>query len=857
MLTCCFVGKSTKQAGRGVCGSEGKRERESGTTGGRVGGQGLEPTGDRGEVDWAAAAAQSMAEMEIRVGPGGTGDDDGWIRSYGTLDCGAETMRAAWPRLRHVFSGRGNRAWHEAAEGPSPEVVLSGTRPARGALHQHPVDLLVVERGHIRRPHRDPTVESWEKLVAHTEQSVWPKVVVESWRGQAISWSNGPTDKAARTRWQALGYETRTVRVSGTEVGGAIEQERLLVARVEKASYARWSWDQVQRGGVVRPMANLLTPDGLLPRRRERPPTEAHVSEADSDPMPARSGAWIRTDKRTRRVTKEELARGLGVPKEWELSPDGLDMDRTTSVFHWEFLGASFRREAAGEYWPTVRLGVPVSGPSDSPTGEEQQVFDWRPPDLSPGGRWHQERVRNLHRATSGHPDCERLRSEGMRMLETHRGNYDEHGPALKSLQLLWWEFPPEHWDDLREGSRMNFLRAPADGLHPNSEMDEEQRRVATQFVDELVEINAVGVPPADRPIRTTTPLFCVPKPGQPGEWRVIADMKAGGQNDAVGADPVYLPRVSHILDEMYAGGYTAIVDASKFFYQFGTHPDDRPWLGVRHPGDDRLLEWVGLPMGAGNSPAMAGRYGAAFLRLLRERKGEIFGERGRANCWWTGFEADGTFDPKLGYGYILTRKDGRPGVKVWIFVDDVAIHGPDYESTAEALRFFFDLAVDVGLLCHPGKCYPPSQRAKYCGFVLDSTGIPELQVPTDKRERASAMLDDVLAKSPEWRFSRLSLAVLGGTLESLAEATPRRLGHTRLRRFHSVAHPAGYGEGAAVYYTCTELPEDVRNDLRWWRLFLSTGGGRCARTERSGTLVPTWGDGSGTGTRGDLGSAG
>ena len=61
------------------------------------------------------------------------------------------------------------------------------------------------------------------------------------------------------------------------------------------------------------------------------------------------------------------------------------------------------------------------------------------------------------------------------------------------------------------------------------------------------------------------------------------------------------------------------MVNASKFFYQFDMHPEDCPWLGLVHPMSGELLEWLGLPMGAGNSPALGGRYGLAFLCKLHE----------------------------------------------------------------------------------------------------------------------------------------------------------------------------------------------------------------------------------------------
>jgi hypothetical protein len=167
------------------------------------------------------------------------------------------------------------------------------------------------------------------------------------------------------------------------------------------------------------------------------------------------------------------------------------------------------------------------------------------------------------------------------------------------------------------------------------------------------------------------------------------------------------LPHIGHILDELYTGGYTAVVDASKFFHQFSTHPADRPYLGVVHPISSTLLQWFGLPMGAANSPSLGGRYALAFLCLLCSEAPHLFGTSGHANCWWTGFNSSGSYDPDLDYGFGLAHPDGLPAVKVWVFVDDFAIHGPDYEATACALRFFFDLSV-MWAFCNPVKCAPP-----------------------------------------------------------------------------------------------------------------------------------------------------
>jgi hypothetical protein len=57
--------------------------------------------------------------------------------------------------------------------------------------------------------------------------------------------------------------------------------------------------------------------------------------------------------------------------------------------------------------------------------------------------------------------------------------------------------------------------------------------------VDELIDLGIALRP--DTPVLTTVPLFCLPKPGQPGEWRVLSNMKDGGQKQRRGNRPGFL----------------------------------------------------------------------------------------------------------------------------------------------------------------------------------------------------------------------------------------------------------------------------------------------------------------------------
>ena len=167
------------------------------------------------------------------------------------------------------------------------------------------------------------------------------------------------------------------------------------------------------------------------------------------------------------------------------------------------------------------------------------------------------------------------------------------------------------------------------------------------------------------------------------------------------------------------------------------------------------------------------------------------------------------------------------------------------------------DLAVELGLLCNPAKTEPPSQRVKYCGFIYDTSSTPTLCIPEAKRSKALAMIAFVRSRidSP---MSVLSLAILAGTLESIADATAQRIGKTYLRRLYNDIHltvreveAVLEGHPAAKYYTKVALSSGTKNDLAWWSQALERGVSRVARAARVGMLHSTWGDGSGTGTGG------
>jgi hypothetical protein len=145
---------------------------------------------------------------------------------------------------------------------------------------------------------------------------------------------------------------------------------------------------------------------------------------------------------------------------------------------------------------------------------DQDNEWAWEVPDLSEGSPWYLARIASLRQAVADLSDGDVHFVDGLDALQVHRETYSDTGP--KRLQILWWEFPPEHWKALREGSWMNFLTTPRGELKLNAVMDDDSKRAARKFVDELTSLGVLV--PATEELCANCPLFCVDKPGQPGK---------------------------------------------------------------------------------------------------------------------------------------------------------------------------------------------------------------------------------------------------------------------------------------------------------------------------------------------------
>jgi hypothetical protein len=123
--------------------------------------------------------------------------------------------------------------------------------------------------------------------------------------------------------------------------------------------------------------------------------------------------------------------------------------------------------------------------------------------------------------------------------------------------------------------------------------------------------------------------------------------MKKGHQNQSCAADPVHMTCPEDILQRIYPGGFSSVIDASKFFHMLLTVDEERNFMVLIHPDRRDNYCYTRFPMGSSNSPAVSGRFWAALLHLIFQEVEEMQGEV-LINDWKVALEGDG-FDPKLG----------------------------------------------------------------------------------------------------------------------------------------------------------------------------------------------------------------
>lgn len=172
------------------------------------------------------------------------------------------------------------------------------------------------------------------------------------------------------------------------------------------------------------------------------------------------------------------------------------------------------------------------------------------------------------------------------------------------------------------------------------------------------------------------SPIFVVPKPGQPGKWRLIHDLRWLNEH-CVPALKFKQEKIGNLEYLACPGDEMISWDMLDGFYMVGIHPDHRKYFQFELNGE--IYQYTALPMGWTWSPYIYHKCMRPFVKLLRKR-----------------------------------------GLKIHDYVDDLlaifqAGHGPWAQTVIQRTLAMFGLARKV-----TKGCWEPTTRLQHLGLIID-----------------------------------------------------------------------------------------------------------------------------------------
>ena len=313
--------------------------------------------------------------------------------------------------------------------------------------------------------------------------------------------------------------------------------------------------------------------------------------------------------------------------------------------------------------------------------------------------------------------------------------------------------------------------------------VNQQPQLVEAQIKTEITARRLLGpLPPHLAPLVQTNPIGLIPKPHQPGKWRLIVDLSSpSGRsvNDAISSDMCHMRYASvldtvDIIQQLGRGTQLAKLDLQNVYRMVPVHPDDHQLLGIRW-GHDVFID-TALPFGLRSAPKIFSAVADALAWILHSR----------------------------GVTYQLH------------YLDDFLLLGPpDSPGCSQSLQITLGVCQELGVPVAAHKTEGPTQSLTFLGIRIDPVHM-ELSLPPEKLARTTAIV-------LEWRDRKVAikkqLQSLIGTLSHAATVVVP--GRTFLRRMiETMAIPK-----RQHYHV--RLNQNFQSDIQWWAVFLPQWNGR------------------------------
>ena len=353
-------------------------------------------------------------------------------------------------------------------------------------------------------------------------------------------------------------------------------------------------------------------------------------------------------------------------------------------------------------------------------------------------------------------------------------------------------EFAKLLMEGIRCGFRIGYDYSSQVGMSANSNMHSarEHPEPIDRYVQEELRAGRIlrlasgeaGESASGRRIQVHVSRFgVIPKPHQPGKWRLITDLsspKGASVNDGVSPSlcSVSYASVDDAVQCILALGQGALLakfDIASAYWMVPVHPEDRPLLGMRWRGE--LLVDGALPFGLRSAPKLFTAVADALLWIM-----------------------------------------GQHGVvHAMHYLDDYLLLGPPSSMTCgQALRVSLDLCEALGVPIAEHKLEGPAPSLSFLGIQID-TIQGTLALPTDKLVRLRAL---ITSWRPRKCCKKRELLSLIGQLQHACRVV--RSGRTFLQRMIDLsAVPRELDHWV-------RLNSAFHSDLQWWHLFLEDWNG-------------------------------
>ena len=272
-----------------------------------------------------------------------------------------------------------------------------------------------------------------------------------------------------------------------------------------------------------------------------------------------------------------------------------------------------------------------------------------------------------------------------------------------------------------------------------------------------------------------------IPKPHQPGKWRLIVDLSHPARNSVNDGIELQLCTLSYTsVDEAVTlilgkgrGTQLAKLDLESAYRIIPVHPDDRSLLGMEWKGS-WYVDTV-LPFGLRSAPKIFTAVADALMWIMA----------------------------KHGVQSVIHYLDD------YLFVGD-----PDSQECAEALGTALRMCEELGVPISAHKVEGPATTLTFLGILLDTVAC-EMRLPKEKLRRLKALIQCWRSKKS---CSKRDLLSLIGHLQHAYRVV--RPGRTFLRRMIELSTVA------KELHHHIRLNSAFRSDLQWWAMFVSDWNG-------------------------------